>query len=222
MTMLSPENEVSALAHQLLSPVTAAGNYAAAMTAALEKGTLTPEKTAEGLRRILQETERARTTAVALKRLFRAEHPQLTSTDTVLLCRNVLRRFHETITFRAPDALPLVRADADLLAEALTNLLTNALTAQAASGRTDAVTLTLKALSDGVQCRITNPAADAPLALAVVNKSGKSITAGGTGLGLLLVRRILECHGAQLIFAIHDDRVTAYFQLRKITPKTVL
>ncbi len=75
MTTLSPENEVSALAHQLLSPVTAAGNYAAAMATALKAGTLTPEKTADGLRRILRETERAQKTAAALKRLFRAEHP---------------------------------------------------------------------------------------------------------------------------------------------------
>ena len=63
MTTLSPENEVSALAHQLLSPVTAAGNYAAAMATALKAGTLTPEKTADGLQRILRETERAQKTA---------------------------------------------------------------------------------------------------------------------------------------------------------------
>ena len=54
MTTLSPENEVSALAHQLLSPVTAAGNYAAAMATALKAGTLTPEKTADGRRKRLR------------------------------------------------------------------------------------------------------------------------------------------------------------------------
>ena len=49
MTTLSPETEVRARAHQLLSPVTAAGNYAAAMATALKAGTLTPETTAAGL-----------------------------------------------------------------------------------------------------------------------------------------------------------------------------
>ena len=141
MTTLSPENEVSALAHQLLSPVTAAGNYAAAMATALKAGTLTPEKTADGLQRILRETERAQKTAAALKRLFRAEHPVSAPVNAVTLCQTLRRDFGNRFTLTITSSLPPLRADADLLTEALTNLIENALAAQK-DRPTDAVALT--------------------------------------------------------------------------------
>ena len=145
MTTLSPENEVSALAHQLLSPVTAAGNYAAAMATALKAGTLTPEKTADGLQRILRETERAQKTAAALKRLFRAEHPVSAPVNAVTLCQTLRRDFGNRFTLTITSSLPPLRADADLLTEALANLIENALTAQK-ERPTDAVTLDRKSV----------------------------------------------------------------------------
>ena len=212
MTTLSPENEVSALAHQLLSPVTAAGNYAAAMATALKAGTLTPEKTADGLQRILRETERAQKTAAALKRLFRAEHPVSAPVNAVTLCpplpRDIANRYTLTIT----SSLSPLRADADLLTEALTNLIENALAAQK-DRPTDAVALTLSATTDGVRFTLSNPAADPEAALKILRTPAISRSPGGTGLGLLLANRILQAHGATLSFSTDGTRLCTRFTI---------
>ena len=212
MTTLSPENEVSALAHQLLSPVTAAGNYAAAMATALKAGTLTPEKTADGLRRILRETERAQKTAAALKRLFRAEHPVSAPVNAVTLCQTLRRDFGNRFTLTITSSLPPLRADADLLTEALTNLIENALTAQK-DRPTDAVALTLSATTDGVRFTLSNPAADPEAALKILRTPAISRSPGGTGLGLLLAKRILQAHGATLTFSTDGTRLCARFTI---------
>lgn len=212
MTTLSPENEVSALAHQLLSPVTAAGNYAAAMATALKAGTLTPEKTADGLRRILRETERAQKTAAALKRLFRAEHPVSAPVNAVTLCQTLRRDFGNRFTLTITSSLPPLRADADLLTEALTNLIENALTAQK-DRPTDAVALTLSATTDGVRFTLSNPAADPEAALKILRTPAISRSPGGTGLGLLLAKRILQAHGATLTFSADGTRLCARFTI---------
>ena len=212
MTTLSPENEVSALAHQLLSPVTAAGNYAAAMATALKAGTLTPEKTADGLQRILRETERAQKTAAALKRLFRAEHPVSAPVNAVTLCQTLRRDFGNRFTLTITSSLPPLWADADLLTEALTNLIENALAAQK-DRPTDAVALTLSATTDGVQFTLSNPAADPEAALKILRTPALSRSPGGTGLGLLLAKRILQAHGATLSFSTDGTRLCARFTI---------
>ena len=212
MTTLSPENEVSALAHQLLSPVTATGNYAAAMATALKAGTLTPEKTADGLRRILRETERAQKTAAALKRLFRAEHPVSAPVNAVTLCQTLRRDFGNRFTLTITSSLPPLRADADLLTEALTNLIENALAAQK-DRPTDAVALTLSATTDGVRFTLSNPAADPEAALKILRTPAISRSPGGTGLGLLLAKRILQAHGATLTFSADGTRLCARFTI---------
>lgn len=212
MTTLSPENEVSALAHQLLSPVTAVGNYAAAMATALKAGTLTPEKTADGLQRILRETERAQKTAAALKRLFRAEHPVSAPVNAVTLCQTLRRDFGNRFTLTITSSLPPLRADADLLTEALTNLIENALAAQK-DRPTDAVALTLSATTDGVRFTLSNPAADPEAALKILRTPAISRSPGGTGLGLLLAKRILQAHGAPLTFSTDGTRLCARFTI---------
>lgn len=212
MTTLSPENEVSALAHQLLSPVTAAGNYAAAMATALKAGTLTPEKTADGLQRILRETERAQKTAAALKRLFRAEHPVSAPVNAVTLCQTLRRDFGNRFTLTITSSLPPLRADADLLTEALTNLIENALAAQK-DRPTNAVALTLSATTDGVRFTLSNPAADPEAALKILRTPAISRSPGGTGLGLLLAERILQAHGAPLTFSTDGTRLCARFTI---------
>lgn len=65
--------EAQFLAHQLMQPVTAADNYAAALLELLHGGRLTPEKLEEGLAKIKSQTEKALGTAKALRALTRAQ-----------------------------------------------------------------------------------------------------------------------------------------------------
>ena len=182
------------------------------MATALKAGTLTPEKTADGLQRILRETERAQKTAAALKRLFRAEHPVSAPVNAVTLCQTLRRDFGNRFTLTSMSSLPPLRADADLLTEALTNLIENALTAQK-DRPTDAVALTLSATTDGVRFTLSNPAADPEAALKILRTPAISRSPGGTGLGLLLAKRILQAHGATLTFSTDGTRLCARFTI---------
>lgn len=210
-TDFSPSTEASALAHQLLTPVTAAGNYTAALLSALASGSLSPDKTQEGLRLILKETERARQSALAIKRLFRAEHPDFTTASPLALARNAADVAPARLM--AEPRLPAVRCDPGLIHEALVNLLANADAARRASGRDEAVTLELRPAGDGVLFRITNPASDPEGAQLLMNSPGRTGSASGTGLGLLLVRKILEAHASELIVSADIGAVSAAFRL---------
>ncbi len=210
-TEFSPSAEASALAHQLLTPVTAAGNYAAALLTLLSAEALTPEKTREGLERILRETERAKRSAQAMKRLFRAEHPDFSTASPLALAREAADDAPARLI--ATPRLPAVRCDAGLIHEALVNLLTNAEAARRSSGLDGAVTLELRPAGDAVLFRITNPAADPEGAQRAMLTSGRSTSATGTGLGLLIVRRILATHASELIIAAGDDVVSVAFKL---------
>ncbi len=210
-TDFAPSMEASALAHQLLTPVTAAGTYAAALLSAASSSRLSPEKMQEGLQLIVRETERARQSALAIKRLFRAEHPDFSTASPLALAREAADAAPARLI--ATPRLPAVRCDSVLIHEALVNLLTNAGDARRASGREEAVTLELRSTGDGVLFRITNPASDPEGAQRLMNTPGRSGSASGTGLGLLLVRRILQAHAAQLIVAADSGAVSASFRL---------
>lgn len=80
--------EAQFLAHQLMQPVTAADNYAAALLELLHGGRLTPEKLEEGLAKIKSQTEKALGTAKALRALTRA---QTTAAGRALFQRRLRR-----------------------------------------------------------------------------------------------------------------------------------
>ena len=214
-TLLEP----ASLAHQLLTPITAAGNYAAALLAAQQTGTLSPEKLQEGLRRLLNETARARDTAQALKRLFRADHPTFEAIEAeTLLNRAVARVNPARIVLRIPTAAPSIVCDAGLIEEALVNLLFNAV----ASAAPHPVCAGFALQEEALNFFVTNPVPDAQQALKTMQTPGKSTTPGGTGLGLLLVRRILAAHRSTLQLRAENHTLTVSFTLRNVsTPKTL-
>ncbi len=207
----SPSAEASALAHQLLSPVTAAGNYAAALLALLSAESLTPEKAREGLALILHETDRAKRAAQAMKRLFRAEHPDFSTASPLVLAREAADAAPAHLI--ASPRLPAVRCDAGLIHEALVNLLVNAEAARRASGLHGAVTLELQPAGDAVLFRITNPAARPEDAQRIMMTPGRTTSQAGTGLGLLLVRRILAAHASELVISTDPGAVSTAFKL---------
>ena len=212
-TNFTPSEEASALAHQLLSPVTAAGSYAAALLALAKANALTPEKTREGLERILRETERARRSAQAVKRLFRTEHPAFAAASAIRIARSAVETEASPVLLTTDSELSPIRCDADLITEALGNLLSNAATARLASGSEAPVTLDVQNTDLGVRFTVTNPSVDPEAALRLMDEPARSATPGGAGLGLLLVRRILAAHASELQTSIHERRLCAAFTL---------
>ena len=132
--------------------------------------------------------------------------------NAVTLCQTLRRDFGNRFTLTITSSLPPLRADADLLTEALTNLIENALAAQK-DRPTDAVALTLSATPDGVRFTLSNPAADPEAALKILRTPALSRSPGGTGLGLLLAKRILQAHGATLSFSTDGTRLCARFTI---------
>ena len=160
--------EAQFLAHQLMQPVTAADNYAAALLELLHGGRLTPEKLEEGLTKIKAQTEKALGTAKALRALTRA---QTTAAGRALFSEAFKAGLTRVQTLFPAFSCPAeglcgtdVVCDPVLLEELLFNLLKNAAEAASDTGSSNArATLTV---SEGTLVfTLTNPALDTGAAL---------------------------------------------------------
>jgi signal transduction histidine kinase len=96
----------------------------------------------------------------------------------------------------------VVRADPDLLAQVLANLLDNAVRHSPAGG---SVTVTAAAERDGVRITITDQGPGIPASARgrVFERfsrldAGRAADAGGSGLGLAIVKEIVELHGGSI------------------------
>jgi signal transduction histidine kinase len=103
---------------------------------------------------------------------------------------------------RLPEDLPAVTADRARLLQVLRNLLDNALSFTPPGGT---VTVSVARSDDGVRLTVTNsgaeiPAADLPFVFERfyrVDKS-RSLASGGAGIGLAIVKQLVEAHGGQV------------------------
>ena len=134
--------EAQFLAHQLMQPVTAADNYAAALLELLHGGRLTPEKLEEGLAKIKSQTEKALGTAKALRALTRA---QTTAAGRALFSEAFKAGLTRVQTLFPAFSCPAeglcgtnVVCDPVLLEELLFNLLKNAAEAASDTGSSKA------------------------------------------------------------------------------------
>lgn len=134
--------EAQFLAHQLMQPVTAADNYAAALLELLHGGRLTPEKLEEGLAKIKSQTEKALGTAKALRVLTRA---QTTAAGRALFSEAFKAALTRVQTLFPAFSCPAeglcgtnVVCDPVLLEELLFNLLKNAAEAASDTGNSKA------------------------------------------------------------------------------------
>ncbi|HYS10853.1 MAG TPA: ATP-binding protein [Myxococcales bacterium] len=121
---------------------------------------------------------------------------------------------HVSATVRVADDAATVRADARLLRQALVNLFLNAYQAMPRSGRLDV--RSSRALADGRPCaEIVVQDSGPGIPAEIVDKVFQpffTTKATGTGLGLAVVRRIVEGHGGTIELA--QARAGAEFRLR--------
>lgn len=109
----------------------------------------------------------------------------------------------------------VVRADADLLEQALQNLAGNAIKYNCEHGR---IRFELRGEADRILVRIANtgtgiPAADRDRVFERFYRADKSRShriEGGVGLGLSLSREILRAHGGDLVLDPADERMTTF------------
>lgn len=213
---------VEDIAHELRTPLTSLRGY----TEALADGVVEPS--AEMLRTVHEEIERLTRLVEALDLLARNEAQAreraraevdlgelvrrglaLVSPD--LAARSILVRFD------AGDRLPLIMADPDGIGQVVGNLVQNAARYTTDGGDID---VRLEAEGGTILCRIANsgpeiPSAELPLIwerLHRVDRSRARAT-GGAGIGLAIVRQIIEAHGGEVGARSAEGRTEIWFRL---------
>ena len=213
---------VEDVAHELRTPLTSLRGF----TEALADGVVEP--TPEMLRTVHEEIERltrlveqldalARTTAVAHDRA-RAE------IDLGEVIRRALDLKSPELTSRAIEVrveegrnLPRLVADPDGIGQVVANLVQNASRYTADGGD---ITVRLRSEGSSILCAITNtgaqiPPDELPLIWERLHRVDRSRTrtTGGAGIGLAIVRQIVEAHGGSVGARSGDGRTEIWFQL---------
>ncbi|WP_433252990.1 DUF4153 domain-containing protein [Streptosporangium sp. CA-135522] len=195
---------VANVSHELRTPITA-------LRAVLENmvdGVSAPDQVT--LETALAQTERLGRLVAQLLDLSRLESGarliELEDVELAPLCDQALReavlaRDGVTARCEVPGELS-VRADPDLLAQVLANLLDNAVRHSPDGG---VVMLTAVVEGDGVRLRVTDegpgiPAEDRARAFERFSRldAGRAADEGGTGLGLAITKEIVELHGGSV------------------------
>ena len=201
---------VANISHELATPLTAIQGY----TEALADGVIhDPAGREESTRMIAREAARLRRLVDQLRQvaLFEAGAQRLdvaplqlapVVADTLEVLAPALERKHITVINHVPGELPTVNADSDRLIEILLNLFDNA----------------LRHTPDGGQIRV-GASQDGRFVRVCISDTGAGITAedrdrifdrfyrldtsrstetGGSGLGLSIVRALVEAHGGRI------------------------
>jgi signal transduction histidine kinase len=197
------------LAHQLRTPLASVKATVEAMT----DGILAADPSTLAV--LADQTARLSRLVQDLEKVSRAEerqlvlHPHLQPLATVVerciaAVQGRYRAHGVTVTAEDATSLPPVRIDDDRIAEALTNLLDNALRHTPTGGRVT-VTLTSDEPQHPTQVRVT--VADtgegfvpdqAPLLFERFHRGPQAAPGSGSGLGLTIARAIAEAHGGSL------------------------
>jgi two-component system sensor histidine kinase BaeS len=213
---------VEDVAHELRTPLTSLRGF----TEALADGVVEP--TPEMLRTVHEEIERLTRLVEQLDALARttaAAHDRARSEiDLGEVIRRALDLKAPELASRAIDVrvdegreLPRLVADPDGIGQVAANLVQNA-----SRYTTDGGDITVRLRSDGssILCAITNTGAQIPpdeLALIWerlhrVDRS-RTRTTGGAGIGLAIVRQIVEAHGGEVGARSEDGRTEIWFRL---------
>jgi signal transduction histidine kinase len=117
-----------------------------------------------------------------------------------------------------PASLPRVVGSLPLIERALTNLLDNAIRHTPAASR---IGIALRAAGDVVEVAVSDEGAGIPQEVRDALSQPRSALGGrrgvARGLGLLIVRRILELHGSQMQLDSSENGTRIRFELRAVT-----
>lgn len=214
---------VEDLAHELRTPLTSLQGY----LEALADGVV--EATPEILRTVHEEIVRISRLVEELDRLARSGSASLVRSRAPFDLGGLVRRVSAiyapeldgrsiALRLEIADGLPPVAGDQDAIGQVMTNLLRNA-----ARYTNDGGEVMIEVGADGgghVRCAVENtgpeiPSAELPLIwerLYRVDPS-RARSSGGAGIGLAIVRQIVEEHGGRVGATSADGRTRIWFEL---------
>ncbi len=218
---------VEDIAHELRTPLTSLRGY----TEALADGIIEP--TPDILRTVHGEIERLTRLVEGLDQLARGERDARRRARTEVDLAAVMRRALElaspdfvsrgiAVRIENVDDLPLLLAEPDGVGQVVSNLVQNAARYTDDGG---AITVRLRAEGEWLQCTVENsgqaiPADRLPLIWERLYRVDQSRTraSGGAGIGLAIVREIVEAHGGSVGASSGEGRTAIWFRLPTVSP----
>lgn len=200
---LSRAELVSTVAHELRSPLTSVKGFTATLLAKWER--FSDDQKRLMLETVNADADRVTRLITELLDIARIDSGRLTVSRQLVDLDRVVRRHvdglvasgHERDGFdvQVVAALPEIWADADKLDQVLANLLENAV--RHGAGR---VTIVVEPEGDGAAVTVMDEGEGIPVELhdRVFTRFWRSGRRGGTGLGLYIVRGLVEAHGGHI------------------------
>src|SRR5918999_2716277 len=208
--------------HERRTPLTSLRGY----TEALADGVVEP--TPEMLRALHDEIERLTRLVEGLDQLARGERGERTLARVEVDLAAIVRRTLEIVSpelaqrrievrLDGASTLPALEADPDAIGQVVTNLVQNAARYTDDGGM---IMVRLRSEGDWLRFAIENtgsqiPAEDLPLIWERLHRLDRSRAraSGGAGIGLAIVRQIVEAHGGNVGASSGDGRTEVWFRL---------